>query len=134
MYAIKQICKSYGNKFLMLQISRNGEIFKGISTYPKINTFSHYICSRHQNVVTYYRCSQILQCKHAEDILFTVSTFGFLFTALVHHLNINTSIHLVRNGKTRCFIIFKIKVYMFPPLTQQILYTIDLYCPFTQYM
>ena len=41
----------------------------------------------------------------------TESTYGFLFTALEHHLNIiNVSILLVRKGKMRCFTIFEIKV------------------------
>ena len=46
MHMILQICKSCGNKFLMVQISSNGEIIKNISTYPKNDICSHYICSR----------------------------------------------------------------------------------------
>ena len=64
-----------------------GEIIKEIATYPKIHIFSptlKYIFShtiyvlRHQYIVTHYPCCQILPCKHAKQILFTISTFGFL--------------------------------------------------------
>ena len=42
-----------------------------------------------KNAMTQYPCCPVLPYRHAESILFTESTFGFLFTALAHHLNIN---------------------------------------------
>ena len=62
-----------------------------MSCLPSLKlTFVHTIYDQGiKNAVTHYPCCPILPYKHAERILFTESTFGFHFTALAHHLNIN---------------------------------------------
>ena len=86
---IKYICKSCGNTFLMVQMSSNGEIIKNISTYPKINICSHHICSRLHKSSDPLSLLPHFAMKAVEQILFTVSTFVFLFIAIACHLILN---------------------------------------------
>ena len=64
---------------------------KSRSYLPSLKlTFAHTIYDQGiKNAMTQYPCCPVLPHKHALYILFMESTFGFLFSALAHHLNIN---------------------------------------------
>ena len=93
----------------MVQISSNGELIKDLSSYPKINICSPHISSRHKNVVTHYPCcpiSAVQACRieFSHRIYFWFS-FYCACTSFKHK-----SRYPLRNGKIRCFTIFKMKV------------------------
>ena len=69
----------------MIQIPSDGAIIKNISTYPKLNICSHHMCSRLHKSSDLLSLLPSFAIKACRIVLFTVF-FGFLFTALAHHL------------------------------------------------
>ena len=116
MHMIKQICKSCGNKFLMVQESLNGEVIKNIPTYPKINICSHHICSRlHKSSgpLSFLPNFAIKACRI--DFVYTLY-FWFSFNCACVSFNHKFMYlyALSEMGKGGASLFFKIKVYPAP--------------------